>query len=113
MREKYEFPIYNWYIKITEDNKELLNEWKIQQKYNTPINFYEPIIIYINWDGQGSNSISKPQTGRVISREYWGKILITTEEFKKYVLNISEEPFIQVTEDYNYLNDLFIKFNIK
>jgi hypothetical protein len=103
MEKEYEFPVNNWYIKMTEDNKELLNEWKIQQKYNKPINLSESIIIYINWDGH-SNRLT---TGW--SQVNWGKILITTEEFKKYVLNISEEP----TEDYNYLNDLFIKFNIK
>ena len=46
------FPENNWYIKITDENKELLNNWKIKQQYNTPIDDYNPNIKYIDWLGE-------------------------------------------------------------
>lgn len=50
--EEYKFPENNWYIEITDDNKELLNSWKIKQQYNKPIGRYGNIK-YINYWGGG------------------------------------------------------------
>jgi len=95
--EEYVFPKNNWYIEITDENKEILNAWKINQiNYNSPIHSYNPSIKYINWTGgEGCG---------------WGVggqryIKITFNQFKKYVLGyeIIEEP---ANQDYTYLIDM-------
>jgi hypothetical protein len=94
--EEYVFPENNWYIEITDENKEVLNAWKIKQiNYNTPIDSYKPSIKYINYLGIGM---------RVGG--WWG--LITFDEFKKYVLGyeIIKEP---ANQDYTYLIDMLNK----
>lgn len=88
-----EFPCNNWYIEITEENKELLNEWKIKQKYNTPIDEYN-YIKYIDYLGSG------------IMPGYGAGILITTEQFKEHILNITTE-----IKDYSYLEEIIDKIN--
>jgi len=51
--EEYVFPENNWQIEITDENKEVLNAWKIKQiNYNTPIDSYNPSIKYINYLGE-------------------------------------------------------------
>jgi hypothetical protein len=45
--EEYVFP-NNWYIEITDENKEVLNAWKINQFYSKSIDSYDPPIKYIN-----------------------------------------------------------------
>jgi hypothetical protein len=92
--EEYVFPENNWYIKITDENKEVLNAWKIKQiNYNTPIDSYKPSIKYINYLGMGSRAVVG----------WW--CLITFDEFKKYVLGyeIIKEP---ANQDYTYLIDM-------
>jgi hypothetical protein len=97
--EEYVFP-NNWYIEITDENKEVLNAWKIKQiNYNTPIDSYKPSIKYINYLGMGMVGAG------------WGGggVLITFDEFKKkYVLGyeIIEEP---ANQDYTYLIDMLNK----
>jgi hypothetical protein len=96
--EEYVFPENNWYIKITDENKEVLNAWKIKQiNYNTPIDSYKPSIKYINYLGMG-------WPGLVVG--WW--CLITFDEFKKYVLGyeIIKEP---ANQDYTYLIDMLNK----
>lgn len=84
MKEEYIFPENNWYLKIDDDNRDLVNNWRINIiKYsNTTCNYP-----YILWHGGvwlGSAD----------------EVLITTEQFKQYVLKESLNPII---EDYNYL----------
>jgi hypothetical protein len=87
------FPHNNWYIEITEENKELLNKWKIKQKYSNSIDEYTNIA-YIDGEGRGTSP-------------GWGVgFLITTEQFKKYVLKEPESP-----SDYTYLINLLKKIN--
>jgi hypothetical protein len=91
--EEYVFP-NNWYIEITDENKEVLNAWKINQFHNKSIYSYDPPIKYINKTGWGM----------------WGSgdKKITFDEFKKYVLGyeIIEEP---ANQDYTYLIDMLNK----
>lgn len=49
--EEYVFPENNWYIEITDENKEVLNAWKITTNYSTPIDNYLTKINYINYMG--------------------------------------------------------------
>lgn len=49
--EEYVFPENNWYIEITDENKEVLNAWKITKEYSTPIDNYLTKINYINYVG--------------------------------------------------------------
>jgi len=95
--EKYVFP-NKWYIEITDENKEILNVWKINQiNYNSPIDSYNPPIKYINCHGGWVS-----QVGWWESQSY---IKITFNQFKKYVLGyeIIEEP---ANQDYTYLIDM-------
>jgi hypothetical protein len=93
--EEYVFP-NNWYIEITDENKEVLNAWKINQFYSKSIDSYDPPIKYIN--NLGSSACG------------WGRMVneITFDEFKKYVLGyeIIKEP---ANQDYTYLIDMLNK----
>lgn len=91
--EEYVFPENNWYIEITDENKEVLNAWKITKEYSTPIDDYSTKINYINYMGMAV-------------RMLWGSgQLITFEQFQKYVLGykIIEED---TNQDYTYLIDM-------
>jgi hypothetical protein len=95
--EEYVFP-NNWYIEITDENKEVLNAWKINQFYSKSIDSYNPPIRYIN------------EMGGIADWGDWdeGK-KITFDEFKKkYVLGyeIIKEP---ANQDYTYLIDMLNK----
>ena len=94
--EEYVFP-NNWYIEITDENKEVLNAWKINQFYSKSIDSYNLPIKYINDKGAGGSS---PEGGRDKK--------ITFDEFKKYVLGyeIIKEP---ANQDYTYLIDMLNK----
>ena len=98
MKEEYVFPENNWYIEITDQNIELINNWKIQQKWNKDI--YKNNYKYVYYDGVG-------RRGRKLA----GGWEITTSQFKQYVLNINEESVL--IEDYTYMIELLNKLNIK
>ena len=93
--EEYVFPENNWYIEITDENKEVLNAWKITTDYSTPIDNYSTKINYINCMGVGLGFS-------------YGWQLITFEQFQKYVLGykIIEE---NTNQDYTYLIDMLNK----
>ena len=95
--EKYVFP-NKWYIQITDENKEILNAWKINQiNYNLPIDSFNPPIKYINCYGGGIDTW--------INGWELNYIKITFDQFKKYVLGyeIIKEP---ANQDYTYLIDM-------
>lgn len=100
--EEYVFPENNWYIEITDENKEVLNAWKITKEYSTPIDNYLTKINYINYMGSAGGG---GQGG-------WWRVppwnLITFEQFQKYVLGykIIEE---NTNQDYTYLIDMLNK----
>jgi hypothetical protein len=73
--EKYKFPENNWYIEIDDDNRELVNNWKIKTIYNQNLIQY-PDLKYVDLDGCGLNT----------EIEALGKYKITTEQFRQYVL---------------------------
>jgi hypothetical protein len=103
--EEYVFP-NKWYIEITDENKEILNAWKINQiDYNSPIDVYYPPIKYINCYGAGIPQTYWPSWGDAPSY-----IKITFDQFKKYVLGyeIIKEP---ANQDYTYLIDMLNKKN--
>ena len=91
MDEKYVFPKDNWYLKFEECDRELVDNWRINIiKYSD-----KPCLTnYINWDGRGIG------WGEIL-----GGILITIDQFKKYVLNIQEPIIEQQAEDLSYLID--------
>lgn len=94
--EEYVFP-NKWYIEITDENKEILNAWKINQFYSKSIDSYSPLIRYIT------------KTGGSVEEDFWtGYKKITFDEFKKYVLGyeIIKEP---ANQDYTYLIDMLNK----
>jgi len=91
--EEYVFP-NKWYIEITDENKEVLNAWKINQFYNKSIDSYNLPIKYINDKGSAAGLGGEGRDKK-----------ITFDEFKKYVLGyeIIKEP---ANQDYTYLIDM-------
>lgn len=91
-----EFPHNNWYIEITDENRKIINDWKVNQSFSDDL-FINPQYKYINYLGE---------------REGWvgcggGVELITTEEFIKYVLKQSIQE-----QSCDYLTPLLKKLNI-
>lgn len=99
MTEEYVFPHNNWYLKFTEEQRSIVDNWRINIiKFSDkpcPTN-------YINWDGCGRTagwaSVS-------------GSSLITFAQFEQYVLNISKESITKEVEDYSYLIPILQKIN--
>ena len=90
MKEEYVFPHNNWYLKFEECDRELVDNWRIN------------IIKYSD----------KPCPGNYINylggwRRPWRWMLITIDQFKKYVLNIQNPIINNTPEDLSYLIDLF------
>lgn len=91
MKEEYVFPHNDWYLKFEECDRELIDNWRIN------------IIKYSD----------KPCPGNYINylggswMGWLGGMLITIDQFKKYVLNIQEPIINNTPEDLSYLIDLF------
>jgi hypothetical protein len=73
--KEYKLP-EEWYIEITDENKQILNDWKIQQPFNQPIDSYKSIK-YVTQNG-----------GRDLGwlGGFFPYSEITTNEFIQYVL---------------------------
>ena len=93
-----DFPTDNWYIEITDENRKILNDWKIKQKYNNDL-FQNSQYKCVNWNGAGGGM-------RGVSG-----VLITTEQFIEHVLK--QSPVKTSCKDYNYLMGLFKKLGIR
>jgi hypothetical protein len=72
--KEYELP-EQWYIKITDDNKKIVNDWKIQQEYNDDL--FRENYVHVGYDGCGYWEIFN-------DKEIY--IEITTDQFIQYVL---------------------------
>jgi hypothetical protein len=98
--EEYVFPENNWYIEITDENREVLNNWKIKQKHNKSL-YDNPQYKYVNFEGAWRSV-----------RLGGGLFLIDFNQFKKYVLK-EEQISTIVNEDFSYLIPLFKELNIE
>jgi hypothetical protein len=99
MKDKeYVFPENNWYIKITDENREVLNNWKIKQNYSDSL-YNNPQYKYVYCDGLEADVV-----GGGLFFE------ITFDQLKKYVLK--EEESQPISENLDYLIPLFKKLNI-
>lgn len=85
-----------WFIRVTNENKKVINDWKVKKYYND--NLFEHSYLYVKNNGAGEYDFSYVNTYTEI----------TFEQFKKYVLkedNIVEEekesrfPFKLTPED--------------
>ena len=101
MKEESTFPYDNWYLEFTEEQRPVVDNWRINIiKYSDkpcPSNM-------INWLGQSSGWLGWP-------RWEWGGVKITFEEFCRYVLNKRQEP--EQPQDYNYLIEFLNNKQIK
>lgn len=91
-----EFPHNKWYLKIDDENREEVNNWRINIiKYSiTPCTYP-----YINWNG----------AGRWIGSGGGGRVEITTQQFRGHVLKISETTSSEISSN---LTNLLIKMGI-
>ena len=96
--KEYVFPTDNWYLKIDDENREIVNNWRINIiKYST-----EPCQhSYINYQGRGGRGL------------FGGEREISIDQFKEYVLNIPTNPLPKEKEDLSYLINFLQKINIK
>ena len=101
MTEEYKFPHNNWYLEFTEEERPIVDNWRINIiKYSDkpcPDNF-------IDYGGRTSLFVS----GWEIK-----EVKITFSQFKEYVLNIKEEPIINEPQDYSYLISILTQLNNK
>jgi len=98
MDKEYVFPKDNWYLKFTEEERPIVDNWRINIiKFS-----HKPCLgNYINYRGMGIGR-NVDGTGE----------LITFEQFKQYVLNIQEPIIEQQPEDLSYLIDFLKQKNI-
>lgn len=103
--EEYKLP-EKWYIEITDENKQIINDWKIKQTFNLPIDTYKSIkyVTYNGWEDSWPRDASSK---------------ITTEQFIQYVLKQDMFPKNWAIrqnacqEACDWLNDNYQKYVIK
>lgn len=78
-----------WCVKVTEENQEILSNWRFTDGQKVPLECYV-----------GMSKYGGP--GHAFSKEYvWPNYIeVSFEDFKKYVLNEFEESIL---ENYDYL----------
>lgn len=102
MTEEYVFPHNNWYLNFTEEERPIVDNWRIN------IVKYSDKPCPSNWIKQSGAT----RADGVESLRGWGLgVLITFAEFEQYVLNINKEPIIKEPEDYSYLIPILQKLN--
>jgi hypothetical protein len=101
-----------WYVKVTDDNVDVLSRWRFGNDYNKLDNTK---LVGINKWFNKYNQIYKLEKGHnpygvSSSEDYDFGIEITYNQFLKYVLNqeISERK-----QDYNYIIAILEKYSIK
>ncbi len=75
-KDTFVLPEY-WAIQITPENKAIVNEWKLKQKYNDDL-FKYPGYTHVNSDGGGG-----------VSTDFEKENFITFEQFKTHILKES------------------------
>lgn len=100
MKKEYVFPYNNWYLEFTEEERPVVDNWRINiiKFSNSPcpgnyITYYASI--GVRWEGCCG-----------------GKELITFAQFEQYVLNINKEFIIKEPQDYSYLIPILQQLNI-
>jgi hypothetical protein len=90
------FPHNNWYMQFTEEERPVVDNWRINiVKYaNNPCPSN-----YINYFAAGGKRFG------------WAGVLITSSDFKQFILKEQEE--IVVNQDYSYLTKLLKKYGIR
>jgi len=99
---EYIFPEH-WFLEIDEENKEIVNNWRINIiEYDTQRCPYP----YITENGSGC--------GKDVGGFKGIRSKISTFQFKKYILNIIEDlPVVKEEENLGYLVELFERLKIK
>ena len=91
---KKEFP-EKWYFKIDDENRDLVNDWRINI-----IKFADNICSYPYIVESGAGDYSTESSGRKGIVEFE----ITTSQFKEFVLNIQET--LKLPDDLSHLERL-------
>ena len=93
-----------WYIKITDDNREIVNNWKVKQQYNKSL-LDNLSYKYVDQDGW---VVAPWEVGRLD-----GYALLTTDQFIEHVLHQKINKSESKEENLDYLISLFNNLNIK
>ncbi len=105
MKEEYVFPHNNWYLEFTEEERPIVDNWRINiikfSNTSCPSN-------YIHCTGWGLRQREPPG----MAGDVGGLCLITFAQFEQYVLNINKEPITNEPQDYSYLIPILQKLNI-
>jgi hypothetical protein len=90
--EEFIVPEY-WYIQVDEDNKKLIQQWR-KDNFNLTNDIELNECVY-SWDRA---TLVRPKGG------WWLCVLLTTEQFKTYVLKIQPETTPIIKDDsFEYL----------
>lgn len=93
-----------WYIEITDDNREIVNNWKVKQQYN---NNLLDNLFYKYVDCEAAGWVVRVDELRS------SYTLITTEQFIEHVLHQKINKTESKEENLDYLISLFKNLNIK
>lgn len=87
-----------WYIKITDENRDIVDSWKKEQYYKDSLYENAPYDKYVDWEGAGKT-------------ERWTTqgVEISLEQFLEHVLK--QSPVEE--QSYDYLIPILKKLNIQ
>lgn len=98
-----DFYLGAWFIEVNNENREIINNWKINQPFNKDL-----------FQNRQFNFVCNSGSGYISKDVLTSKTEITTKQFKKYVLGIEIDTKNEIiTEDLDYLKDFLTKLNIK
>ncbi len=99
---KEDFPYGNWYIIIDDENREIINNWKIQQEYNDDL-FEYPQYLAVRWKGDGIDHIPG------------NNVEISLNQFIKYVLRDESQLELDLYFEgkYNYVCKILDRYGVK
>jgi len=82
-KDTFVLPEY-WRLKITPENKAIINEWKLKQKYNDDL-FKYPEYTHVNSDGGGGTSTSFESENFITFEQFQQFVLKTTKTMEKEI----------------------------
>ncbi len=98
----------NWYIEITNDNREIVNNWRIQKTFN------KSLLNNLNYKYVNCNGQCAPWAVGLFGWPAEGSwILITTEQFIEHVLHQLISKSESKKENLDYLIPIFKELNVK
>jgi len=106
-KDTFVLPEY-WRLKITPENKAIINEWKLKQKYNDDL-FKYPEYTHVNSDGGGGTSTSFESENFITFEQFQQFVLKTTKTMEKEiaVIDLESKEYRVIEKYHNLAKSLF------